>query len=65
MRIFLRHDVSKILDMMCPEYSTWCVQNIRHGVSKVFDIACRDNWTTRVVEIIGQHVSSKADYIKD
>ena len=32
---------------------------IRHGVSKIFDMVCRKNWTTRVVEIIGQHASSK------
>ena len=33
---------------------------IRHGVSKIFDNTRRRiNWTTRVVEIIGQRASSK------
>ena len=60
MRIFIRHGMSKIFDMVCPKYSTWCVQNIRHGVSKLFDdTRRRNNWTTRVVEIIGQRASSK------
>ena len=59
-----RRVLSKIFDIACRKYSTWCVQNIRHRMSKIFDMACRKYWTTCVVQNIRRRALFKPLYIK-